>query len=183
MRIIAIDPGYEQSAWCVLEGGHAVEFAKASNSDVLIQARRDWSPLDLGDLLAVEMVASYGMPVGREVFETCLWIGRYIEAWERRGGKYRLVYRKDVKMFHCGQTRASDANIRAAILDRYGPGRGKAIGTKRAPGPLYGVKGDQWSALAIALTVHGIQPENALATMLTPVPMTEKNVADRGVPW
>ena len=156
MRIIALDPGNSESAWCVLKDGQIAEFGKEPNSEVLIRARRDWSPLDSGDLLAVEMIASYGMPVGREVFETCLWIGRYIEAWERRQGKFRLVYRKDVKLFHCETVRATDANIRAALLDRYGPGREKAIGTKANKGPLYGIKGDEWAALAVALTVRGV---------------------------
>lgn len=150
-RVIAIDPGYTESAWCVLEGDRPLSFGKEPNSDVLIRVRREWSPLDDKDLLAVEMIASYGMPVGREVFDTCLWIGRYIEAWERRQGKYALVYRRDVKMHLCNSARAKDSNVRAALLDRYGPGREKAIGTKRAPGPLYGLKGDGWSALAVAL--------------------------------
>lgn len=151
MRVIAIDPGNEASAWCVLEQGNPVAFGKEANSDVLIRVRREWSPLDAGDLLAIEMIASYGMPVGREVFETCLWIGRYLEAWERRQGKHQLVYRKDVKLFHCESVRATDANIRAALIDRFGPGKDKAIGVKRDPGPLYGLKGDHWSALAVAL--------------------------------
>jgi len=153
--IIAIDPGSAESAWCALEGDKPIAFGKEPNSELLIRLRRQWSPLDGADFLAVEMIASYGMPVGREVFETCLWIGRYIEAWERRSGKFKLVYRKDVKVFHCESTRANDANIRAALLDRYGPGRDKAVGTKRAPGPLYGLKGDCWAALAVGLTIHG----------------------------
>ena len=91
------------------------------------------------------------MPVGREVFDTVLWIGRFLEAWDRRGGRHVLVYRKDVKLFHCESVRATDANIRAAIIDRFGPGKSKAIGTKAAKCPLYGIKGDEWSALAVAL--------------------------------
>jgi hypothetical protein len=101
--------------------------------------------------LALEMIASYGMPVGREIFETCLWIGRFIEAWEMRQGRYQLIYRKDVKLFHCESARATDANIRAALIDRYGPGKERAIGKKSSPGPLYGLKGDHWAALAVAL--------------------------------
>lgn len=150
MRIIAIDPGNEASAWCVLEQGKPVAFGKESNSEVLIRVRREWSPGD--DLLAVEMIASYGMAVGREVFETCLWIGRFIEAWR---GQHQLIYRRDVKIFHCESVRATDANIRAALIDRYGPGKEKAIGKKAAPGPLYGLKGDEWSALAVALKAAG----------------------------
>jgi len=154
VKIIAIDPGNDYSAWCVLEDGNPAAFGKEANSDVLVRLRREWSPLDDADFLAVEMIASYGMPVGREVFETCLWIGRYIEAWERRQGKYRLVYRRDVKLFHCESVRATDANIRAALIDFYGPGKAVAVGCKKNQGPLYGIKGDEWSALAVALTVE-----------------------------
>ena len=45
-----------------------------------------------------------------------------------------------------------DANIRQALIDRYGPGKDRAIGRKLSPGPLYGLSGDCWSALAVAVT-------------------------------
>lgn len=152
-HVIAIDPGNEQSAWCELKEGLPVAHSKEPNAEVLhslryAQALRVW-PRDA--LLAVEMIASYGMAVGREVFETCLWVGRFLEAWESRGGQTVLVYRKEVKLHHCESMRATDANIRAALIDRYGPGKEKAIGKKNARGPLYGLKGDEWSALAVAL--------------------------------
>jgi hypothetical protein len=100
--------------------------------------------------VAIEMIASYGMPVGREVFDTCLWVGRFIETAARAAYKADLVYRRDVKLHLCGQARAKDANIRQALLDKFG---GKAAqGTKATPGPLYGVKADVWSALAVAVT-------------------------------
>jgi hypothetical protein len=100
-------------------------------------------------MLAVEMFSSYGMPVGAEVFEACVWVGRFIERW---GGEYRLIYRTDVKLHLTNQRRAKDANVRQALIDRYGPGKDRAIGRKASPGPLYGLTGDCWSALAVAVT-------------------------------
>lgn len=145
---LAIDPGNEQSAWCVLMDGRPTSAGKDLNASVLQLLRME--PMDR--LLAVEMIASYGMPVGREVFETCLWIGRFVEAWASRGGEYLLVYRREVKLHLCESVRANDANIRAALIDRFGPGKTAAIGTKKTPGPLYGLKGDEWAALGVALT-------------------------------
>lgn len=152
-RILGIDPGSAETAWCAIVDGRPVLFGKERNDLVLEHLRKTWEPAE--DLAAIEMIASYGMAVGREVFETCVLIGRMVEAWSARGGRVQLVYRKDVKLFHCETSRANDANIRAALLDRYGPGRDQAVGTKRAPGPLYGIKGDEWSALAVALTAEG----------------------------
>ena len=153
MAIIAIDPGYVESAWVELDGTMPKAHAKEVNALLLRRLRADWDPTQCK--LAIEGIASYGMAVGKEVFETCYMIGRLIEAWTNRGGQYEIIYRMQVKRFHCGTTRANDANIRAALLDRYGPTREIAVGTKRQPGALYGIKGDEWSALAIALTAEG----------------------------
>lgn len=145
MQIISIDPGPKQSAWLHYQDGVIGTFGLMPNEDVL-QILRSGSN---ADHLACEMIQSYGMAVGKEVFETCLWIGRFIEAW---GGPYTLVYRKDVKMHLCGSTRAKDGNIRQALIDRYGP-----AGTKKAPGATYGISKDVWAALAVATTFHDQQ--------------------------
>jgi hypothetical protein len=151
-RIFAIDPGPELSASCTLADGLPSFPQKGPNAN-LLKHLHDFYLDETPTLLAVEMIASYGMAVGREVFETCMWIGRFVEAWESRGGTTRLVYRRDVKLFLCQSVRATDSNIRAALLDRYG-GKAKAIGTKAARGPLFGLKQDMWSALAVALTAE-----------------------------
>jgi hypothetical protein len=95
------------------------------------------------DRVACEMIASYGMAVGASTFETCVWIGRFIEVARV---EVELIYRKDIKLFLCGTMRAKDANIRQALLDRIGP-----HGTKAQPGPTYGIKSHTWAALAVAV--------------------------------
>lgn len=148
MKVIAIDPGNEHSAVVRLVDGKPYEHAYETNRRLLAMLQ-EWRRPDV--LLAVEMIASYGMPVGREVFDTCVWIGRFLQAW---GGRSTMVFRKDVKLFLCQSMRANDAIIRQALIDIFGPGREKAIGTKTAPGPLYGIHGDEWAALAVGVTVH-----------------------------
>lgn len=159
--ILAIDPGSEQSAWCVLQDDIPSRWKTMANADMLSEIRYLGGSSVL-PLLCIEMIASYGMAVGKEVFETCLWIGRFMEAWENRGGKVRLVYRREVKLYLCETAKANDANIRAALIDRYGPGKEKAIGKKASPGPLFGLKGDEWSALAVAVTAAGTTPPEAI---------------------
>lgn len=71
------------------------------------------------------MIASYGMPVGKEIFDTCVWIGRFIEANDK---DYKFVYRKDEKINLCNSMKAKDSNIRQALIDRFGE-----VGTKKNP--------------------------------------------------
>ena len=128
-----------------------MRWAKERNADVLIACGSIVRPADA--VLAIEMVASYGMAVGAEVFGTCVWAGRFIQRWlDAGGGEPVPVYRKEVKLHLCGSLRAKDSNIRAAIIDRFGPSKDKAVGLKASPGPLYGMKADCWSALAVAIT-------------------------------
>jgi hypothetical protein len=101
--------------------------------------------------VVIERIQSYGMAVGEEVFETVFWTGRFAEAAVARGYGLARLGRLKVKTTLCHDSRARDANIRAELINRFGPGKEKAIGTKRQPGPLYGVSGDVWSALAVAV--------------------------------
>ena len=151
--ILAIDPGTTESAFVLYDAGDLVAFDKLRN-DVMLD--RMFELMDEHkDLhhLAIEHVASYGMAVGREVFATCVWTGRFIQRW---GGPFTAIYRADVKIHLCNSMRAKDANIRRAIIDRYpnatGGGKNPAIGIKSAPGPLYGVSRDVWAALGVAIT-------------------------------
>ena len=142
MKVLAIDPGNEKSAYVLwnADSEELWEMGIEENEKLVSML----SSLRVGsDALAVEMIASYGMPVGATVFETCLWVGRFIERWE---DDYALVYRKDVKLHLCHTSKAKDANIRQALIDRYGE-----PGTKKEPGKLYGVKKDIWAALAVAV--------------------------------
>lgn len=78
--IIAIDPGNRQSAYCVIDCNtlRPLEFGKVDNEELrnklVFANEQGWQ------WAAIEMVASYGMAVGREVFDTVLWIGRFYEA-------------------------------------------------------------------------------------------------------
>lgn len=154
--IYGIDPGPEESGWCVYLPDHhrVLSSGVKKNVDLLHY-------LQMVDhtRVAIEMIASYGMPVGREVFETCVWIGRFIQALS--GLKTaELVYRKDVKMHLCGTTKANDSNVRQAILDRFprtGGGATPQVGIKAKPGPLYGVSSHAWPAIGVALTVQAQQ--------------------------
>jgi hypothetical protein len=140
MTLTAIDPGNSHSALIVLNGLEIRHRLYAENAVVraYLQQRAPQ------DHMAIEMIASYGMAVGREVFDTCVWIGRFIETW---GGPFDQVFRMDVKMALCHDSRAKDPNIRQALLDLYG-GREAT----RKGGALHGITGDLWAALAVGVT-------------------------------
>jgi len=147
--VLGIDPGNSHSAYALLDAMHVKAFGKVQNGALL----RTLQPLaESKPICAVEMIASYGMPVGREVFDTCVFIGRVMERWYRlTNSDPSLVTRHEVKMEICKNARARDSNIRAALMDLYG-GASTAVGKKATPGPLYGVSGDVWAAIAVAIT-------------------------------
>jgi len=152
--ILGIDPGPEKSGWAEYDPvTRALEAGVETNEALLgrITRFKRWMMPGPPSMLAIELVASYGMPVGVTVFETCQWAGQFIHCW--RPFPAKGLYRMDVKMALCKSPRAKDTNIRQAIIDRFGPGKAKAVGVKKDQGPLYGIKRDAWQALAVALTI------------------------------
>jgi len=138
VTILSLDPGPTDSAFVLWDGHRVIEAAHWPNADIRqVLIGREY------DLAACEMIASYGMAVGKSVFETCVWIGRFIEVARVEP---RLVYRRDAKLHLCHSPRAKDANVRQALIDRLGP-----QGTKKNPGPTYGMKSHLWAALAVGV--------------------------------
>lgn len=157
--IMGIDPGPEQSGWCLYGNGVLVDCGVDDNHELMHGIN------DMGaDWLTIESVESYGMAVGREVFETCIWIGRLQQAWHQPAAVH-LIPRKAIKVHLCGTTKAKDSNIRQAILDQFpraGGGKTPQVGTKAQPGPLFGIKSHAWSALALAITCeHQLRAKEA----------------------
>ena len=150
MDIIAVDPGDTESGWVIVDtqARRLLAFGKATNADLHARLQQTPKPAHM----AIEMIASYGMPVGATVFDTCVWIGRFIDAFTKlqttRNDLYTRLTRAEVKMALCKRTQGvNDSVIRQRLLDLWGP-----LGTKKNPGPTYGMKGDAWAALGVATT-------------------------------
>lgn len=137
--ILAIDPGTKESAYCLIDRTtyKPIRFGIVNNDQLMTMLWRTDA--------VIEMFSSYGMRVGKEVFETCVWIGRFIE--KIGAENITLLYRQDVKLNLCKSVRSTDADVRMALMDRFG-----VKGTKKDPGWFYGFKDDVWSAYAIGVT-------------------------------
>lgn len=159
---LAIDPGNTESGYTLIDTHTKtpLDVGKIPNHDLLdmLGTAFDYEQLDQ---VVIEMVASYGMAVGQDVFETCVWIGRFQQVTLATAAgtvPVDLVYRREVKLHHCHSSKAKDANISQALIDRFAsgePNRGK--GTKAAPGWFYGFRADIWQAYALAVYAADMQ--------------------------
>jgi hypothetical protein len=179
--LIAIDPGNKISGWVVffpvdedddMPFG-VVGFGRTENKTLRQQLRDVTKSVRNGSRLVIEMPRARGMPTANEEFLTCVEIGKFLMAW---GGPWSFAFRMDIKLAICGQARATDSNVRTALIDIFG-GKQKAVGGKKCtkckgkgwvgvgrptcpkcggakweqpPGPLHGMAEDEWAALAVA---------------------------------
>lgn len=158
-RILAIDQGTTHSGVVVLD----VETAHPSvaRKDALLYHAHMPNSAILEDLdaptpaawaagvthVVIEKFACYGNPVGADTLET-VHFGGYLHhvIRSRMNVPVHRVLFKDVSMQLCLRNSASDAMVRQALIDRYGP-----PGTKKEPGMLYKVNEHSRSALAAAV--------------------------------
>jgi hypothetical protein len=146
--IFAVDPGNELSGYAIFDGKSLKpkDFGKVEN-ERLKSILKMATPTDE---MAIEMIRSYGMGVGESVFETCVWIGRFCEAFR---GKTTRIYRLEEKLHICHSPKANDVSIRHALIDRFAEhDKVSGKGTKKNPDFFYGFKADCWAAFAVGLT-------------------------------
>lgn len=158
MRTITIDPGSKQSGFVIndVDDMRVINHGIIDNNRLagMIEMRHE------EDVMLVEYSKAYVMAsktasfFPQQVLDTAVWIGQFIQAFS---GPDRInvefVDRRDVKMYLCRSARAKDSHVTEAVIARYEcRDMREAKGTKAAPGPLYGVKGDVWQALGVFIT-------------------------------
>ena len=148
--LLSIDPGTTKSGWCVTEGDRVIESGIMDNQQLVDSFDK---MVAMGDRVAIEVFEARGMPIGNDSIETILWTGQFIRECEALGATFVRVHRSRVKLHLCGSAKAKDSNIRQALLDKLGP-----QGTKKNPGPTYGVSSHAWAALAVAVTATETMP-------------------------
>jgi len=137
---LGIDPGNTESGYAYIREDYSlVEAGKIQNKEILSHIKRV-----VGTTIIVESLQSFGMPVGREIFETAYFIGRIMQICSDRGLRYYLYPRPEYAKCICGVQRVTDSVLRQALLLRFG-------GDKKDE-PLYLLKGasDKRSAFAVA---------------------------------
>jgi Holliday junction resolvasome RuvABC endonuclease subunit len=139
--VLGVDPGPRESAFALVSEGYVVLDAGTVGNDDLAALVRRTAPA----AVAVESIQSYGMPVGRETFETCYAVGRALQACADLGTPCFLYPRPEYARRLCGVGKVSDAVLRQALLLRFG-------GDRKGE-PLHRLKGstDKRSAFAVAV--------------------------------
>jgi hypothetical protein len=149
--ILSIDPGNEFSAFVILDDNlKPIDFGKIPNEELFGVIEN--APTKY---FVIEMIASYGMGVGQEVFDTCVWIGRFMQYAKEHGNFLKIdqLKRIEEKKNLCHDSRAKDSNILLALVDRFAygmPNKGK--GTAKNKGYFFGFHDDIWAAYAVGVT-------------------------------
>lgn len=164
--ILSIDPGTRTSGVVLYDSDERrVLFSEkeADNDDVLDELTGERYRFDgLKDrwtAVGVERVQATGM-AGNDVMITCEWSARFMQAAMSRmdGSVVRWHYRREVlrHLDISGGKGNKDSKVRARLIELHGGTKQAAQGTKKAPGPLYGVSSHSWQALGLALLVADV---------------------------
>jgi hypothetical protein len=149
VKVLGIDPGPTVTGWTLYDGERVLEAGESPS----------WGPIGVGlsgvDLVAIEQVQSYGQS-GASLLRTAevggAIAGRALMSspvvWVPRQLALRAL---DV----LGAKGSRDALVRQRLMELHGGSKEAAVGKKASPGPLYGLKGHGWAALAVAYTAGG----------------------------
>ena len=155
MIVLGLDPGSAESAlveWDTIRKRIGYR-AKLDNRLVpaALADRADCNVLVQESTTGYMLPASRGAPfIPQQVLDTVEWSGYFRRVWaDELGGTFARIDRRRVKLALLGRVAGTDAHVRAAMLELVGP-----QGTKKAPGPTFGMRADLWAALAVAYVWH-----------------------------
>ena len=187
--MLAIDPGTTKSGWCLLEDGTPTKWGWSNNESlvsmifglqkqdtalVIEDVGNYGTPMGRDTIETIKWMGRFDQAYVDMAMPDCR-------------SQVTYIMRPTIKTHLCGVASAKDGNVRQALIDRFGgdevavggkkcqrckgkgwfgPGRPKcdecidSTGWETAPGPLHGVSGHSWSALAVGVTWLDRQDED-----------------------
>jgi len=156
MLLLSVDTGTTQSAYTFVDTNtyKIEESGKVDNEKMMEIARYGYY-----DACVIEMFSSYGMRVGKEVFESVVMVGRLMEAvYYTKGFNAVRIERNKVKQYVCQKGGScKDADVIQVLKDRFGE-----KGTKANPGFFFGVKADAWQAFSTGVAYIDMQKDGVI---------------------
>lgn len=141
---IGIDTGEKKTAFAVYSPKKQKIIDKdIVNNDLVFEAIKKHKE---NSLVGIELIECFGFVVGRSVFETAVWTGRFLQFFVSENINYIRVYRRDYKLHFCNSLKARDSNVKANLETIF----------RNKKNFFDGVKKDIWQALAIALYVYDL---------------------------
>lgn len=159
MRIFAIDPGSTHSGWVIFNTDtKSVEHAGNDENQKIETLLESVARNKSVDALLVEKPQLIGQQIWEQILDTCIWVGRYWKTWIFTVGFVGIYFysSQEVKRTLLGRMNVpnADSELRQFLLSYYGE-----TGTKKAPGPTYGVSKHAWRALALVATFEEVQQQ------------------------
>ena len=151
MIVLAVDPGPTTSGVVVYDGKRVLYAAK-NDTIADVYALIEDNPHG-ADLVACERVQSYGI-AGASLLRTAEVYGAICRTASVSRLIFTGIYRRDVCNALHVTGKGRDQQVRQRMIEMHGGSKAEAIGTKRAPGPLYGVTSHAWQALGLAVVAR-----------------------------
>lgn len=145
--ILALDPGPTRTGWALFDGRRVLQSGDDDNGTVLMACYS--GACGTATVLAIEEPEGMGQLASTALLRAA-WQGGIFEA--RWPGLRSIRVTRSRVLSHLlrgpkPKGKSNDSRVRAALIDILGP-----QGSKAQPGPTYGVAGDAWAALAVAVT-------------------------------
>ena len=162
---LGIDPGQTHSGVVLLRNPlNAERFCEYSdlfeNNRLLDYIKSAILTMEAGAIV-IEDIAPTMVPLGHALADTLRWIGRFHER-SLMCNESRVETKCRVELITRPKVRAilgvkDDAGTRQMVLSMFRPcggGNVPQVGVKKRPGPLYGVTGHAWQAMAVLMAYY-----------------------------
>lgn len=156
--LLGIDPGPTASGLVVYElygTGRPGRVLRSYKQATMEQVRMELGTLAAAKLwhdtqVEVVLECTQAGPPSTQVVKTTEVVGRIMEGCDGRLLTWHAYYRREVlQALNCARKGNKDSLVRLACIELHGGDRAAAIGTKKNPGPLYGVASHAWQALGV----------------------------------